>query len=199
MPYPERRAAAHFVNSLAVSFLALATLSGCGDGGKTEKQAREEYYKNNPKAAGAMKPVGQFAGKVTIDGQPPEEGIALFVVLNDFDHPTAGAPKFTRCNPDGSFEFKTYDKADGVPAGTYVVEFVGLHAHKLHPRSMTTPFVGPDALKNLYNDPEKNKNNKDFVINITPPGRTDYAFDLKVEGKEPATPGKLALTQLNGI
>jgi hypothetical protein len=56
-------------------------------------------------------------------------------------------------------------------------------------------FAGPDELKNLYNDPEKNKNDAAFLVDVQPPGRTDYQFDLSVAGKDPVIkPGPHAVT-----
>ena len=54
-------------------------------------------------------------------------------------------------------------------------------------------YVGPDQLKNLYNDPDTNGQNPDFRIEHKPPGKKDYHFDLAVAGKEPAQPGKFAM------
>jgi hypothetical protein len=57
--------------------------------------------------------------------------------------------------------------------------------------------VAPDELKNLYNDPEKNKNDPAFLFEVQPPGRTDYQFDLAVAGKDPVkTPGSYAVTHV---
>jgi hypothetical protein len=55
--------------------------------------------------------------------------------------------------------------------------------------------VGPDKLNNLYNDPERNKDNPEFMVDVADPGRTDYQFNLSVAGKDPIkTPGKFAAT-----
>jgi len=54
----------------------------------------------------------------------------------------------------------------------------------------------PDGLKNLYNDPDKNAENKDFVVELEPPGRTDCQFNLDLAGKDPGTPGPKAVKQL---
>ena len=57
--------------------------------------------------------------------------------------------------------------------------------------------LGPDQLKNLYNDPDKNKSIPEFHIDHKAPGRKDYVFDLKLAGKEPVEPpGQFALTSL---
>jgi len=87
-------------------------------------------------------------------------------------------PFATRCDKNGHFEFNTYGTGDGLPAGSYVVLFA-------QPKT-----EGGDGLKNLYNDPDKNAQEERFQINLTSPGKTDWAFDLAVAGKDPiTTPG----------
>jgi hypothetical protein len=136
-------------------------------------------------------PLGQFAGKVTIDSQPPAipRGKALVVILCDQKNPEKPV-QYTICNNDGSFSFYTYSKADGVRLGSYVVLFAELTVTR---RSGLRP---PDELKNLYNDPDKNAQNKDFVVTVAAPGKTDYDFNLQLAGKEPATPGPHTVTQI---
>jgi hypothetical protein len=80
---------------------------------------------------------------------------------------------------------------DGVPAGRYVVTIAQLTYRKKRGH------IGPDLLKNLDNDPEKNAKVEQFNIEHKPPGRRDYSFDLRVAGEEPvATPGPKALTAI---
>jgi hypothetical protein len=56
---------------------------------------------------------------------------------------------------------------------------------------------GPDMLKNLYNDPEKNLKDPDFVIDLQAPGITDKTFNLRVVGKDsPPVPGRYAITKV---
>jgi hypothetical protein len=192
--------------SRALSFPCLAALllvgalEGCGGGRPSVDQAREEFYKNNPEIASQRKQVAKFSGRVTVDGQAPPEGVTLFVVLNSPDHPEAGAKVSTACDAQGNFEFKTYQQGDGVPIGKYVLEFVGLHKQKIRGRAAVVHFVGPDALKNLYNDPERNKDNPTFLLDVEAPGRADYAFDLKVAEKDAVTsPGPKAVTKITGV
>jgi hypothetical protein len=145
------------------------------------------------KQAGPNRPnVSPLAGKVTIDGQPPQfaRPLRLVVMLNDPSNPVLAKRLVRQCNDDGEFAFGTYQKQDGVPAGTYVVTFAVL---KLTPQG----FVGPDQLKNLYNDPDKNALVPEFKIVHQPPGKTDYLFDLKVADQTPVEPpGPNALTEL---
>jgi hypothetical protein len=135
----------------------------------------------------------KFAGKVTIDGQKPalERGQSLVVMLYDPQKPPPNRqtmPRTARCRPDGSFAFNTYGTDDGAPAGNYIVLFAVLKPAK-------TGFRGPDGLKNLYNDPEKNDKIPDYRLDLKPPGKTDCSFDLAVAGKDPvATPGPHAVT-----
>jgi hypothetical protein len=127
--------------------------------------------------------------------------------LNDPQHLDENAhrraPKLCAiCNDDGKFAFGTYEKDDGVPAAEYVVTFVLLHLPTAgggrgggRMRQATGPrhFQGPDELKNLYNDPDKSP----FQVELSPPGKTDWEFNLEVAGKDPVvTPGPHALTRL---
>jgi hypothetical protein len=149
-------------------------------------------------------PVAKFAGQITIDGKPPTKGGKLFVILTDpshlDEHARGTLPKFYAvCDADGHFAFGTYDlknKSDGVVAGKYVVTFAQLH--KFVPKSAKTkgPSISerrggyekynlPDDLKNLYSDPDRNAKSPAFLLNLQPPGKDDYRFDLVVAGKVP--------------
>jgi hypothetical protein len=97
----------------------------------------------------------------------------------------------------------TYLGNDGVPVGKYVVEFVQLQLPRVGGQrrggGVGRNFVGPDGLKNLYNDPEKNKGVQEFLVDVTEPGRTDYEFNLALAGKDPvASPGQYATTVMPG-
>jgi hypothetical protein len=172
---------------------ALAALSllpaGC-----SKTQSTQEAVDAQLKALNTTKAnLARFAGKVTIDGQPPtvNRGQVLLVILYDQKDPEKNkAPLSTVCKKDGSFEFYRYVAGDGVPVGSYVVLFAELK------QSRAKGLIQPDGLKNLYDDPDKNAQNKDFVAEVAPPGRTDYDFNLDVAGKEPGTPGAHAVTQI---
>jgi hypothetical protein len=137
-----------------------------------------------------------LAGHVTIDGQPPS-AIAkgrskVIVMLYDLakpDEKPEGRP-YVELDPSGGFSFSTYGNGDGLPPGTYVLLFAQLTNKKKE------GFIGPDGLKNLYNDPEKNATKPEFKIEHKAPGRSDYAFDLKTAGEETAAPGPKALTKI---
>jgi hypothetical protein len=134
----------------------------------------------------------KFAGKVTVDGQKPvlERGESLVVILYDPQKPPPNRqtmPRSARCRPDGSFAFNTYGTDDGAPAGNYIVLFAVLKPSK-------AGFRGPDGLKNLYNDPEKNDKAPEYHVDLKPPGKMDWSFDLAVAGKEAATPGPHSVT-----
>ena len=166
--------------------MPLASLAGCA---KPANESLEAFLKQ---AGPARANIFPLAGKVTIDGQPPhlERPDRLLVMLTDPSKPDSPRRLYRQCDDEGNFAFTTFVKGDGVPAGTYVVTFAVL---KLTPRG----FVGPDQLKNLYNDPERNAENRDFNIAHQSPGKTDYAFDLKLAGLEGlANAGAKALTEL---
>jgi len=176
---------------MAVAGILLATLAiGCGSRHQTAEQALQAQLK----LSGVEKQaVISLAGRVTIDGQPPgSDTNAVVVMLNDPQKPNLPLLQrpHTMCEPSGVFSFSTYVGGDGFPPADYVVTFAVLVDNR-------RGLLGPDQMKNLYNDPEKNKDNPEFHIDHKASGRKDYAFDLKVNGKdEVRSPGKYALTGL---
>jgi hypothetical protein len=165
---------------------------GCGSGKRTADQALEQQYKDNPQLQRVT--LAKFAGRVTVDGQPPSQGTVILVMLNDPKKPTLrNQPRqYTVSSVDGTFEFSTGLKGDGTLPGSYVVTFAELHAHGKR------GYFPPDELKNLYNDPDKNADKSDFHVELTPPGKTDYAFDLKLAGEQPVDqPGPNATTEVH--
>lgn len=194
MCFAARRAPGYSLPSLALLVLSAVALEGCS------KPSREqEFVKNNPKSQ-AQEPVAKFAGHVTVDGATQLGTDHVFIFLTDPQNLDKHKRYSTRCDPEGRFEFKTYLPGDGVPLGKYVVGFVALHPPKkatgMGTADSTIRYLGPDALKNLYNDPEKNKDIQEFVIEVTQPGRTDYEFNLTVSGKELGAPGRYAVKTL---
>jgi hypothetical protein len=191
------------LNCLLAFLVLAAALQGCSQQ-KSGKEAVDQYFKTNPDAKRAT--VAKFAGAVTIDGQPPEKkaGTALFILLNDPQHLEKLPTRYMEVADDGSFSFMTYLAGDGVPVGKYVVEFVQLRLPRgggqRRGGGEARVYRAPDALKNLYNDPEKNKDIKEFVVDVTEPGRDDYQFNLSVAGKDPVTtPGRFAATTVPGL
>jgi len=170
--------------------LAMLLTAGCGRGPSTQQAVDAQLETLHLE----REPLGRFAGKVTMDGQPPplERGKVLLIMLYNQTHPEKNKPAlYTACQKDGKFEFYTYTAGDGVPLGTYVVLFAQLTS------SRGRGLVQPDGLKNLYDDPEKNSQDKDFVVTVTQPGKTDYEFNLSLAGKDPVkTPGPHAVTEI---
>jgi hypothetical protein len=170
----------------------------------------ERAYAENPRYKRVE--TAKFSGQVLIDGQPPPTGTALWVFLNDPKHLDAITNKHPPdlsigCDRDGKFSFTTLFKGDGVPSGKYIVTFLCLRPTQLpgrrgrlasNPRNRLTLLVGPDELHNLYNDPEKNAEISEFSLDLTPPGKDGYEFDLAVAGRDEATPGRYAITNLIG-
>jgi hypothetical protein len=170
------------------AFLAFQSL-GCGR--QSANQAVDDVLK---KAGKSRETVFPLAGKITIDGHAPElkPGARMFVMLHNrdkLDTPTGPILK-TVCKPNGEFAFSTYLQGDGVPVGKYVVTVAQLR------QGFRQGYIGPDALKNLYNDPEANAKIEEFLIDHKPPGKTDCAFDLKIAGLAPASPGPHAVTKI---
>lgn len=134
-------------------------------------------------------PLYPIAGMVTIDGLPPtfdDPKKHLIVTLYDPQKPDE---KHLHClaRPDGTFKFTE----DGIGPGHYVLAFAVLR------RKGPGNFVGPDALNNLYNDPDANQKDATFVIEHQAPGKKSYEFNLDVAGRPPIeSPGPHAVTKV---
>jgi len=182
----------------AVALLCLF-VGGCGNGGtQTADQALNKALETS---GGTKQGLGKFAGIVTIDGKPPGNMgfVRTLVILSDPKKPPTSKtqPAYVPCDEDGKFEFTTYAKGDGVPTGSYVVCFAQLKGG-LRLGGGERGWLGPDEFKNLYNDPDKNKDITQFVVDISSPGKTDWDFSLQVSGKEAvAAPGPNAFTALH--
>jgi hypothetical protein len=188
---------------VVVSLVAASVFSGCTGGSHGTREDEQQQAAKGFKQA----PVAKMAGHVSIDGQPPEKETTLFVILNDPQHltlPKTGPAHFAECDAEGNFAFTSYLKGDGVPLGKYVVTFAQLRLpsaagrHPMGRGNFKREYIGPDGMKNLYNDPEKNKNEKDFNIEVVEPGKTDYEFNLSVAGKNGLSPAQYAVTRIGG-
>jgi len=135
----------------------------------------------------------KFSGTVTIDGQPP--GIKVYdkhrilIMLYDPKNPPSPTHPilYVDCMPepnDGSFEFSTYNRGDGVPPGSYIALFLDMQT------SWGGGYKGTDRFKNRFNDPEKNDANAQFKVDLTDSGNADWQFNLVTEDNPPpAAPG----------
>jgi hypothetical protein len=167
-----REGAFHWRAGLALLVLLALHAAGC-----SHTQSESEALKKSLEVNGrSEETVVKFSGTVTIDGQPPtvDRRSPFFVFAYDPKNPPKGrqTPFTAHCDKSGHFAFNTYGTGDGLPAGSYVVLFA-------------QPKAGVDELKNLYNDPDVNAKEERFQINLTPPGKTDWSFDLAVTGKDP--------------
>ena len=177
--------------NLSAAIVASLALAGCG-GGQSSHQALDSALKTAGMERGQVYPL---EGTVTVDGQPPELAKAsdqLVVVLHEpakLDKPAL--QKLHVSTKDGHFSFTTYDKDDGVKPGKYIITFSILERHGKR------GLLGPDKLKNLYNDPEKNQQvGPPFVIDVQAAGKRDYSFNLEIAGKDAASPGPHAVTDV---
>src|SRR5580692_1945251 len=160
---------------------------GCGSRAAIKEAIKEQLAETK----GTQVEVAKFSGNVTIDGQPPSvspEHVLVLILYSALDaQPGHETLYHTTCDKDGRFEFTRYTKGDGVPPGSYTVLF-----DELIPRR-GSQFIGADELKNLYNDPD----NSPFHVEIAPPGKTDWEFNLEIAGKDPvATPASHAITRI---
>jgi hypothetical protein len=165
--------------------------AGCGDSNRGLEGQMKELNSTREKTA-------KFAGTVTIDGKMPRDAInnGLYIMLYDPKKPPtpSASPLKTMVDREtGRFVFTTYAQGDGVPVGSYCVLFVALK-HTVMGRK--PGYHEPDALKDLYNDPDKAKDNPEFNLTVSAPGKSDYTFNLKLEGEEQAAnAGPHAVTQ----
>jgi hypothetical protein len=186
----EARLLRGFPDVRIVGVLSLV-VAGLANGGCSNRAPLNEAMKQQlAEMKGDVLPVGKFSGTVTIDGQPPEvpPKSALVLILYNAEGRQPGQETIldTICDKQGHFEFTRYSKGDGVPAGSYTVLFA-----ELRPRR-GGQFGGPDKLGNLYNDPDKSS----FHVDIEPPGKSDWDFNLEVAGKDSLPPGPHAITQV---
>jgi hypothetical protein len=190
---------------LVFAFLASLAVVGCGPPSADKKF--DDAFKYNPEFKKVS--VAKLSGHVTIDGQAPSEDLAVFVILNDPQNlKTPGERRvvvpIVKCNAAGEFSFTTYAKGDGAPVGKYVVTITGMKkGEAIKARGgmsdgETIQYRAPDVFKNLFNDPEKNQKDENFVIDLQPPGITKE-FALTVAGKDAvAVASKYAPRRLGG-
>ena len=172
-----------FRSSARLALLVLLGLTAGCNHVDSEKEALKKSFTVN---GGSEQSVVKFSGTVTVDSQPPviDRRSPLFVMAYDVKNPPKGrqSPFTTICDKNGHFQFNTYGTGDGLPVGSYIILFAQPKAE------------GGDGLKNLYNDPDLNAKDERFQINLSSSGKTDWAFDLAVAGKDPiAMPGAHAI------
>ena len=158
---------------------------GCGSGRESADQALDRALKATNTTKG---PTAKFSGTVTVDGQPT--GIKVYdkhrlvIMLYDPKNPPSKSHPllFADCMPepnDGSFEFSTYDRGDGIPPGSYIALFLDM------PTSWGGGYKGADLFKNRFNDPDRNEKEPQFKVDVTEPGRTDWQFNLVTQDNTP--------------
>jgi hypothetical protein len=100
------------------------------------------------KEEGFRKETFPVKGEVYVDGSPaPQLQVTCHDVKGmDKEHPTFSSA-FT--NEEGKFEISTYESADGVPEGEYVLTFMWGQMNMI---SMS--YGGPDKLNGRYRDPK---------------------------------------------
>jgi len=164
-----------WVPGVLAAGLCLACLGG-------DRQVMPEVRANNGGVTATPSARSRFplAGQVKLDGHAPDGKGDLIVML---EGPRLGKLEecCAICKADGTFKFD-----GGHSAGQFVVHIAQLVRRRGVPWAEWT---GPDQLKNLYNDPDKNARRAEFVIRHQAPGKTDYVFNLKVAGVPPVKPG----------
>jgi len=181
----------HRLSIFARSVCLVAACACVAAVGCTRQQSTADRIKQAAESTGIkLATVYPLAGTVTVDSQPAElksRKWSVVVMACDASKPNGSATgPFVSVRSDGAFEFPD----GGIPPGKYVLLFAALQRNK------KKGWVGPDALKNLYNDPDVNGKKEQFTIDHQAPGKTNYAFNLNVAGETPAQPGPRALTHI---
>ncbi len=179
------------VASLATVGIVISIVAAMAGGCDSRPPARQAMKEQLAQMKGSVVDVAKFSGTVTIDGLAPlvspRHELVLILYSAKDAQPGRETIYETPCDKNGHFEFTRYSKGDGVPPGSYTVLFA-----ELLPRR-GQQFSGPDKLGNLYNDPDKSP----FHVDITPPGKTDWTFNLEVAGRDPIPqPGSHAVTRI---
>ncbi|WP_010582327.1 hypothetical protein [Schlesneria paludicola] len=155
-------------------FLCIVSISGCG--GESNEQRLKRLVPNANKTT-------KVTGNVTVNGQPGKD---LWVTL----HSTSGIELRPRaqCDDKGHFAIGTYLGDDGAPPGDYKITIEWLTFSRLGGAG----WVGPDKLKDKYNDPKKTP----FDITVADKPITLPTFELEVNAEEAANAKpKLRLTK----
>ncbi|HID74375.1 MAG TPA: hypothetical protein EYP56_00055 [Planctomycetaceae bacterium] len=141
---------------LVGSALCGLLLCGCGEEGKPRKKTY---------------PV---TGEVYVDGKPASQLAVRCVSVQGIDkeNPTTSSA-FT--DENGKFEISTYETADGVPEGEYILTFEWGQWNLV-----SGQYGGPDKLKGRYKDPKKS------------------TVRFKVEGGKPVDLGRIELSTKGG-
>jgi hypothetical protein len=171
--------------------LVLLLVAGCSSG-QTANQAIDKALENAGQKREALYPL---AGTITVDGLPPDlaEREWIVMMLKDPANPQANGP-IRLISRSGEFAFGTFAKDDGVKAGTYIATFSKLK------RGQQKEYPGPDQFQNLYDDPDRNiKESPELKIEHQRPGKKNYAFDLKIAGREAAAAGPNAVTHFSHL
>lgn len=163
---------------LLCGLIALVFASGCGPNVESDQERLKRLV---PNAAQTTK----VTGKVTVDGAPVKD---ILVTLHNPKQSGKAQRPNARTREDGTFQISTYLEGDGAPPGEYHVTLEWLTF-----QSIGAQWIGPDKLKNQYNDPKSTP----FHVTVTDAPLEIPPFELKVEGvaspKADATAGKKAI------
>lgn len=176
---------------LTVLLVTVLFVAGCSSGQSTN-QAIDKALENAGQKREAVYPL---AGKITVDGLPPDlaQGEWIVMMLKDPANLKVDGP-MRLISGSGEFAFGTFAKDDGVKVGTYIATFTKLK------RGQHKEYPGPDAFNNLYDDPDRNlKEYPELKIDHQRPGKKDYAFDLKIAGREAVAAGPNAVTHFSHL
>lgn len=100
---------------------------------------------------GSRKETFPVTGQVFVDGSPTENVAVLFHDAKNLSQAAAAQPS-TQTDKEGKFRIATYQNADGVPEGDYVLTFFQKDFDL-----MKMTYKGEDKLNDRYSDPTKSE------------------------------------------
>lgn len=123
-------------------------------------------------------PTYPVSGRLTVNGKPPPEGWIAILHLEPAPDPKEKYPHpvpRARVEPNGRFQFHTYERDDGAPAGNYKISFVDV---KTSERQSATKDE-PEGNKNTMNSKKSSQVYWPAPIEIRPEPNELPSFDLK--------------------
>ena len=153
--------------------LCLAVLCALNGGcGMSEEEKQRKLLENTHGTD--LKTVVPLGGVIRVNGKP-EPGV--YVTLHSADGTKRIAVRAPYTNDEGTFEFTTYQQADGVEPGKYKLTFEWFDLVEVKKEGIRPE--GPDKLNGAYKDPQKSEFSVDLVEDEP---QSELEFDLKTSG-----------------
>lgn len=112
-------------------------------------------------------------GTLTIDGQPAEAGILVYLHPQYKEQDKYPIHPKGETDASGQFQIMTYNANDGAPEGSYLITVE-------YPQRMgLSPHFGGDLFNGAFSNQDVNKTKPEFQVTVTPQGVT-LNLDLKL-------------------